>query len=305
VPGHFDTVVDTNDDVKTRVTRVSDPLSTVFGRACVVVIHSGQRSEIGRRYVFEKPALTIGRGRDNDIVLNSDAVSRKHGRLEQRELDVFVADLGSTNGTFINDEGRLFAERRLNRGDLLKIGDTIFKYLSGSDVEAQYHELLFRMAVTDGLTSLYNRQQLDIIVNEEITRVLRLHSELSLFMVDIDHFKRVNDSFGHLAGDSVLRGVASLLQKRLRPSDKLGRYGGEEFCAVLPDTSLQNAAALAEELRALVDGRTFATDNQQVRVTISIGVSTWRPGFDREQMYSGADAMLYSAKHRGRNRVCF
>lgn len=297
--------MDINDEVKTRVTRVSDPLSNASGQACLVVIHATQQTELGRRYVFDNSMLSIGRGRDNDVVLSSDAVSRRHARLEQRDSHVFATDLGSTNGTFVNDEGRLVNERRLSRGDLLKIGDTIFKYLSGSDVEAQYHEVIFRMAVTDGLTNLSNRQQLDALLNEEIGRARRLHSELSLLMIDIDHFKRVNDTYGHLAGDSVLRGVAAILQKRLRPVDKLGRYGGEEFCAILPETSLTSATKIAEELRALVEARMFAAEDKQVRVTVSIGVTSWRPALSREELYNAADALLYAAKRNGRNRVCY
>lgn len=308
VPDASDAVVDAGDEVKTRITRVSETLpnigSTVVGEACLVVIHSTQHGELGRCYVFDKSTLSIGRGRDNDIVLLSDAVSRRHSCLERRDTQVFAVDLDSTNGTFLNDN-HVRKEQRLNRGDLLKVGDTIFKYLSGSDVEAQYHELIFRMAVTDGLTNLANRQQLDSLLNEAITRARRLHSELTILMVDIDHFKRVNDGYGHLAGDSVLRGVAAVLQQRLRPSDALGRYGGEEFCAILPDTALADGVKVAEELRTLVEGRVFATDAQQVRVTISIGAATWRPGLSRDELYNAADALLYSAKHRGRNRVCY
>jgi two-component system cell cycle response regulator len=297
--------VDTDDETRTRVTRFSAPVAGASGQACLVVIHAALQSELGRRYVVDKPVLSIGRGRDNDIVLSSDAVSRRHNQIEQRGAQIFVVDLESTNGTFINDDGRLLEERCLNRGDLLKIGDTIFKYLSGSDVEAQYHEVIFRMAVTDGLTNLCNRQQLDTLLYEEIARAQRQARELSLLMIDIDYFKRVNDSYGHLAGDSVLRGVASILQKRLRPTDRLGRYGGEEFCALLPDTALQDAVTIAEELRSTIEGRLFAAEDRQVKITISIGVAGWRQGFSRNELYGAADSMLYTAKRNGRNRVCY
>ncbi|HEX2583751.1 MAG TPA: GGDEF domain-containing protein [Steroidobacteraceae bacterium] len=273
------------------------------GLACLVVLHAGLQSEIGRRYVIENSALTIGRGRDNDIVLISDAVSRRHTRLELRNNDVFVIDLQSTNGTYINEDGRINGERRLNRGDLLKVGDTIFKYLSGVDVEAQYHDMIFRMAVTDGLTSLSNRQQLDKLLTEEIQRCQRNPRPLSVLMVDIDYFKKINDEYGHLAGDSVLRGMASALSKRMRPADRLGRYGGEEFCAILPDTSLEGAAAFADGLRVLAESCVFAADEQQIKVTISIGVAEWRHDMQPLDMYRVADEKLYAAKRNGRNRV--
>lgn len=297
--------MDINDETKTRVTRINASVASVSGQACLVVIHAALQSELGRRYVLDKPVLSIGRGRDNDIVLSSDAVSRRHSKIEQRGAQVFATDLDSTNGTFINDEGRLLDERCLNRGDLLKIGDTILKYLSGTDVEGQYHEVIFRMAVTDGLTNLCNRQQFDTLLNEEIARAQRHGRELSLLMTDIDYFKRVNDSYGHLAGDSVLRGVATILQKRLRPTDRLARYGGEEFCALLPDTSLQDAIKIAEELRTTVESRLFAAEERQVKITISIGAAGWTQGMSRDELYRAADALLYTAKRGGRNRVCY
>lgn len=297
--------MDTNDEAKTRVTRVSAPVASASGQACLVVIHAALQSELGRRYVLDKPVLSVGRGRDNDIVLSSDAVSRRHNKIEQRGAQIFVIDLDSTNGTFVNDEGRLRKERCLNRGDLLKIGDTIFKYLSGADIEAQYHEVIFRMAVTDGLTNLCNRQQLDTLLHEEIARAQRQGRELSLLMTDIDYFKKVNDSYGHLAGDSVLRGVASILQKRLRPTDRLGRYGGEEFCALLPDTALRDAVTIAEELRSTIEGRLFAAEDRQVQVTISIGAASWQQGISRDELYRAADSKLYTAKRNGRNQVCY
>src|SRR5690606_33242908 len=122
--------------------------------------------------------------------------------------------------------------------------DTIFKYLAGSDIELQYHEIIFRMAVTDGLTNLANRKQLDNLLEEEIPRARRYGHDLSLLMLDIDHFKPINDPHGHLTGDAVLRAMAGVLQPRLRPGDRLGRYGGEEFCVILPETSLMNAALI-------------------------------------------------------------
>ncbi len=294
----------TDELAKTRIARTSGYITNGEpGQAYLVVLHAGLQSDIGRRYVLETSSLTIGRGRDNDVVLTSDAVSRRHTRLEVRENEVFVIDLQSTNGTYINDDGRLTSERRLIRGDLLKVGDTIFKYLSGVDVEAQYHDMIFRMAVTDGLTNLCNRQQLDKLLNEEIQRCQRNSRSLTVLLLDIDYFKKINDEFGHLAGDSVLRGLASAFTKRLRPSDKLGRYGGEEFCAILPETSLQGAMTFADGLRALAESCVFAADGKQIKVTISIGIAEWNTSMQAMDMYRAADEKLYSAKRNGRNRV--
>lgn len=297
--------VDADYDLQTRVTGLEALRVTHEVADCLVVIYAPSQADLGRRYVLERPVTSIGRGRDNDIVLLSDCVSRRHARLERRPGGLFVVDLSSTNGTYINDATKLAGEHCLSRGDQLKIGDTIFKFLSGSDVEAQYHDIIFRMTITDGLTSLANRKQLDGLLKDEILRAERHSRELSLLMFDIDHFKSINDTYGHLTGDSVLRSLALILQKRLRPQDKLGRYGGEEFCAILPETSLQSAGKIAEELRALIAAHVFVAEESQLRVTTSIGVAAHVSGMQPDDLYRGADAMLYQAKRNGRNRVCF
>jgi len=159
------------------------------------------------------------------------------------------------------------------------------------------------MAVTDGLTGLSNRKQLDAFLQEEFTRARRHHRDLSVLMIDIDHFKSINDSHGHLTGDTVLRGVAMILQKRLRPIDRLGRYGGEEFCALLPETGVASAARIAEELRAIVESHVFVADESKIRVTVSIGVSALEAHMEPVDLYRVADEHLYAAKRAGRNRV--
>jgi len=296
--------VDHDYDVQTRVTGLDELRVRRPGEACLVVIHAPVQADLGRRYVLDKPETTVGRGRDNDIVLPSDCVSRRHARLEQRGGNLFVVDLVSTNGTFINDDVHTIRERQLQRGDRLKIGDTIFKYLSGYDIELQYHEIIHRMAVTDGLTDLANRKRLDLLLEEEIPRARRHGRELSVLMLDIDHFKSINDTHGHLTGDSVLRGLAGILQRRLRPTDRLGRYGGEEFCVILPETSQQNAAKIGEELRSLVEAHAFVAEDKNIRVTISVGVGSLQESMSIADLYKAADEMLYKAKRTGRNKVC-
>jgi two-component system cell cycle response regulator len=296
--------VDSDYDIQTRVTGLDQLKLKHVGEDCLVVIHAPVQSALGRRHVLNQQVTTIGRGRDNDIVLPSDCVSRRHAQLEHRAEELYIVDLASTNGTFVNDEPKTLKEHRLRRGDQLTVGDTIFKFLSGSDVEAQYHEIVFRMAITDGLTNLSNRKQLDTLLAEEIPRAQRHGRDLSLLMFDIDHFKSVNDTYGHLTGDSVLRNLSSILQKRLRPNDKLGRYGGEEFCAILPETSLSSAVIIADELRTMVGTHPFNAEGKDIRVTVSIGVGCLRPDMTMEQLYKAADDMLYQAKRTGRNKVC-
>jgi len=126
--------VDTEYDVKTRVTALDELKFGHSGQQCLVVIHTPQQADLGRRFVIDKEVITIGRGRDNDVVLPSDCVSRRHARIEQRDGHVYLVDLASTNGTYINDEPRPVRDRQLQRGDQIKVGDTIFKHLAGSDV---------------------------------------------------------------------------------------------------------------------------------------------------------------------------
>jgi two-component system, cell cycle response regulator len=297
--------VESNDNHKTRVASLEELKSRPPGEDCLVVIHAPVQSDLGRRHVLNRPQITIGRGRDNDIVLASDCVSRNHARLEHRGAALHVIDLTSTNGTFVNDESQRVTDHQLRRGDQVAIGDTIFKFLSGSDVEAQYHEIVFRMAITDGLTNLCNRKQLDTLLGEEVPRAQRYNRELSLLMLDIDHFKSINDTYGHLTGDSVLRALAAILQKRVRPNDKLARYGGEEFCAILPETSLASAVKIGEDLRQLVAEHRFMAESQEIKVTISVGVAVLAHGMTPIDLCRRADEMLYRAKHGGRNRVCW
>lgn len=297
--------VDSDYDIKTRVTGLEALKVAQSGADCLVVIYTPNPAELGRRHVLDRAVTTIGRGRDNDIVLPSDCVSRQHARLEHRPGGLYLIDLASTNGTFVNDLLRAAGEHRLDRGDQLKVGDTIFKFLSGSDVEAQYHEIIFQMRVTDGLTNVANRKQLDALLSDEIPRARRHGRDLSLLMLDIDRFKSINDTYGHLTGDAVLRGLAAILQKRLRPNDKLGRYGGEEFCAILPETGLASAVRIAEELRELVAAHAFTADGKNIRVTVSIGAACLQPEMQMEGLYDGADQRLYQAKRTGRNRVCY
>jgi diguanylate cyclase (GGDEF)-like protein len=291
-------------DLQTRVTAVRDLKAAVSGEDCLVVIHSPAQTELGKRYLLATASVAIGRSIDNDIVLVSDSVSRRHARIERRGKDLYLADLGSTNGTLLNDAPLRACECALSNGDQLKLGDFVLKHLSGTNVEAQYHDIVFGMAVTDALTNLSNRRQLDAVLAREVARAERQATELAVLMFDIDYFKRINDTFGHQAGDMVLATLAGLLRKRLRPTDELGRYGGEEFCAILPAIPLATARAVAEELRRTVESHPFTYEGRRIDVTMSVGVGGWRTGIDMASLYRAADEMLYTAKRNGRNKVC-
>ena len=297
----------TESEEKTRVTAiVQKPVPTDGaspGGDCLVVIYTKEPTLLGKRFVLDVSPMRIGRGNDNHIVLEGDSVSRKHTHIESRGNVWWAVDDGSTNGTYVNDE-QIVREMGLANGDRIKVGPTIFKYLSGQDVEAQYHEEIYRMTIIDGLTQAHVKRYLLEALEKEIIRARRHARELAFIMFDIDHFKKINDFHGHLAGDFVLKELARIVQGRIRRDEVFARYGGEEFAIILPETNMEGAKALADGLREKVEASSFVFQNEQIKVTISIGV-TILAEHDRTStdIIKSADAKLYDAKRSGRNKV--
>jgi len=292
---------------KTRVTAiVQKPLGgdgLPKGNDCLVVIYTKEPSLLGRRFVLDSSPIRIGRGAENHIVLEGDSVSRRHAHFEERAESWWCVDDGSTNGSYVNDE-QIMREARLGNGDRIKIGPTIFKFLSGQDVEAQYHEEIYRMTIIDGLTQVHVTRYLLESLDKELMRARRHIRDLSFLMLDIDHFKKINDLHGHLAGDHVLKEVARIIQQRIRRDEVLARYGGEEFAVILPETHLEGARALADGLREKIEESRFVFQGETIQVTISIGVAMLHED-DRTSLdlIRRADEKLYAAKRAGRNRV--
>jgi len=246
--------------------------------------------------------VIIGRDFKADIQIDDDATSRLHCRLQRTDEGWRVEDLDSTNGTYV--QGIAVQRVDLRDGDLLKIGGSIFKYLAASNIEASYHEEIYRLAIYDGLTQIRNRRYFEEFTEREISRSLRHDRSLSLILFDVDHFKSVNDQHGHLSGDHVLRHLALTLRPRIRREELFARYAGDEFVVVLPESSLKSALRFAETLRGLVDATEFVFEGQELTVTISVGVATL--GSDivtPAQLVAAADAALYRAKEAGRNAV--
>ena len=297
-------------DEKTRITQVVRPVQGESGEDsaprtdCLVVIYTKEPTLMGKRFVLDDAVVRVGRGTDNHIVLDSDAVSRRHAHFEARADQWLVADDGSTNGTYCNDE-QVVRELPLRNGDRVKVGSTIFKFLSGADVEAQYHEEIYRLTIVDGLTQIYNKRYLSEALERELVRGRRHGRNLAVLMFDIDHFKRINDLHGHLAGDHVLKEVAKIVQSRIRRDEVFARYGGEEFCLLLPETQLAGAVELGERLRQGVADHTFVFQDEKIRVTISVGCALMgEQDRSASELLRRADERLYQAKNTGRNRVC-
>jgi len=294
-------------DEKTRVTQVVQRPSPEESSSndCVVVIYTKEPGLLGKRFVLDKNKIGIGRGADNVIVLEGDSVSRRHAQIERRSNRWFIVDNGSTNGTYLNEE-QIVREAPLNNSDRLKVGPTILKFLSGADAEAKYHEEIYRMTIVDGLTQIHNKRYLYEALEREVLRARRHERPLSILMFDIDFFKRVNDQYGHLAGDYVLRELARVVQGRIRRDEVFARYGGEEFVIALPETPLEGAISLAQNLRARVAEHTFVFQGERIPVTVSIGAAVLNPDDKTAtDLVQRADEKLYEAKRGGRNRVCY
>jgi two-component system cell cycle response regulator len=293
-------------DEKTRVTQVvqQTPADDSPSNDCLVVIYTAEPGLLGKRFVLDKSPTRVGRGADSQIVLEGDSVSRRHAHLERRTGAWYVVDDGSTNGTYVNEE-QIPREQLLNNGDRIKVGPSILKFLSGADAEAKYHEEIYRMTIVDGLTQIHNKRALFEALEKELMRARRYERDLSLLMFDIDFFKRINDQYGHLAGDHVLRELARVVQERIRREEVFARYGGEEFVILLPETPLQGAAALAENLRQRVANHPFVFQGERIPVTVSIGTALLGEN-DKvaADLIQRADEKLYEAKRGGRNRVC-
>ena len=258
---------------------------------------------LGRRFVLRGPTHIVGRLPELDISLDEDAVSRNHARFSLGSYGWTVEDLGSTNGSHVNDE-RINGSKQLNDGDLLRFGSAILKFMSGTNVEAAYHEEIYKMSVIDALTGAHNKRYLLEALEKEVSRSVRYSQPLSIVMFDIDHFKKVNDSHGHLAGDAVLAEMGKRIRPRIRKEDLFARYGGEEFCLVLANTSCANAIVFADEVRRIVEREPFRHQGVELSITSSFGVAELaNPKMSATDMIAKADEHLYTAKRNGRNQV--
>jgi len=287
------------DNDTTRVTSMHSISGSMGGADCVIQIYG---PHLGRKYDLYDPICTIGRDASNTIVLDSDSVSRRHAVIEACDSGRLVRDIDSTNGTYLNDIQIRSAV--LSNGDLVKVGDTIFKYLSGTNVEALYHEEIYNMTIRDGLTQIANKRFLLDHLDKEFSRAKRYSRSLSLIMFDLDRFKDINDRFGHLTGDYVLKELGSILRKRIRKEEVFARYGGEEFVIVLPETPKDGAVAFGEIVRKMVEDHGFEFEGQPIKVTVSVGVGTLEePMNSVSELIRAADEKLYEAKRDGRNLV--
>jgi len=277
--------------------------TTPAGDACLVNLHP-PGPDIGRRIPLLNAQYIVGRDSEAGFVVGRSSVSRQHARLYLADDDHWwVEDLNSTNGTFVN-ETRIKLQK-LADSDQVRFGDAIYKFLSGSNIESAYHEAIHNMAIQDGMTGIHNKRYFTEFLDREIAVCSRHGHPLTLVMFDVDHFKKVNDTHGHLAGDAVLKDLAARIRPRIRREDLFARYGGEEFACVLPSTALPGGIVFADHLRTIIAERPCQFENLNISFTISLGVTTLHreTGVDPAALIKRADENLYVAKRGGRNRV--
>ena len=268
--------------------------------ACVVVIHGpaiGSRADIG-----EQP-ITVGRSPQADLHIPHVSISRQHCEFWREGEAYRVRDLGSTNRTRLNE--RPVDQADLKDGDHIVLGEIILKFISHSSVEAGYHEEIYQLATHDALTGLFNRRQFSDLLATEAARGLRREPNTVLAIIDVDHFKRINDRFGHVEGDGVLKQLADILRGHVRAGDVLARIGGEEFSVLMSDTDIDQAIQFAERVRQAIGRATFTPGGEALTMTVSVGLAALTAERSSpSELMRAADRALYEAKETGRNRVC-
>ncbi|MBK7062295.1 MAG: GGDEF domain-containing protein [Rubrivivax sp.] len=273
-----------------------------------LILYSG--TEPGRRYDLDRGELLMGRGNDADVPVDSRDVSRRHAVLIVSPHSVELRDLGSANCTYVNDV-RVIDPLLLKDGDVVRLANVVFRFHDRRSLDALLHDRLYRLATVDPGTGVFNRRYAQESLKLELTRSRRTGDPMALICCDLDHFKSVNDSFGHAAGDLVLKDCAGLLRSQLRAGDIIGRWGGEEFVVLARETTHEQALVLAERLRVAVADHDFmlpvagaANTTVLHRQTLSMGVAVLEPGMiDEHDLIATADRRLYAAKRAGRNCV--
>ena len=269
--------------------------------ACLVIIR-GPR--LGSRVVLADRPVVLGRSVDSDFQISERSISRRHCRIYREAGRFWLEDLNSTNHTFLNDE--MIDRAPLRDGDHVRLSQTVLKFVDEGNIEAGYHSELHESTIRDALTGLYNRRHAMAVLKTEVAKARRDQDrDLTIMILDLDYFKEINDEFGHLAGDGVLKKMAGIAEDRVRASDTIARIGGEEFAVILPDTSAEDARNIGESIRQSIESEPFIVGGQQRSVTLSGGIASWSSELDdMSDLLRLADRRLYRAKSAGRNRIC-
>jgi two-component system cell cycle response regulator len=271
-------------------------------RAAYFIVINGRA--MGKMFKLASDRVVVGRHATNEIIVDDEGVSRRHALVERNALGLILVDNQSTNGVFVN--GTKISRHILQDGDRVQLGSsTILKFSFQDEVEERAHKTLYDSATRDGLTSCFNKKYFADQLKTEFAFYFRHNDPLSLALFDIDFFKKLNDGYGHQAGDFVLKQLAALVQKQLRTEDIFARYGGEEFGIIFKGTDGEKAFMVMERIRRQLEQHQFMYDGQRLPVTISIGVATLEgQNFPNPKaLVKAADDYLYKAKGAGRNRT--
>jgi len=261
-------------------------------------------TNVGQVFKLADSEWTIGRHTSSSIVLTDDGVSRRHARVFPENGQYFLEDMGSANGTFV--AGQRIERHQLKDGDVFQLGPTVlFRYAYTDASQERMLNKLYEASVRDALTGAFNREHFEERLKVEVAYARRHNTQVSLLMFDLDHFKNVNDTYGHPAGDAALITVSEKVRNALRTEDVFARYGGEEFAVVLRGIDLEGARRAGERLRVIISAQPVVHNGQAIPVTVSIGAANLRdcPDPSTTALVAIADRRLYAAKRGGRNRV--
>jgi diguanylate cyclase (GGDEF)-like protein len=266
----------------------------------------GKEIDFGKHFNFSERSIVIGRNKSNHICLEDEKVSKRHCEIniirKNEAEQVMVKDMGSTNGTFLN--GKSINQAVLEPGDKIGIGDTMLQVSYNDDIEEEYHTRLFTLAVTDSLTGLYNHRYIFNELENQCKIARRNNRIFSLVILDIDNFKQLNDTYGHLAGDDYLKRLSFVINQSLREQDICGRVGGEEFLIILPETRLEGACNMANRIRRHIEKIEVSHRGHTIKTTISAGISQFDQHIsDSRTLFEFADLALQKAKKAGKNRI--
>ena len=290
--------------------RTTDPVITVVpnsgmkDRATLTIMNG---INAGQVFALDGTDHVIGRGTEADLWVEDGGVSRRHARVSCRsDGRYFVQDLGSTNGTFIGPQRIELSEVRPN--DRVQLGpNVILRFAITDDAEEELQRRLYESSTRDPLTRLYNRKYFSERLTAEVAYSRRHKVKLAVMMIDLDDFKHTNDTYGHLAGDMVLRLVSAQMQRLIRVEDLLARYGGEEFVILARSTGKTEAVRLAERIRESISQLDIPVADRSITTTLSMGVASLpdvAPEGGPNELLALADARLYRAKADGKNRCC-
>lgn len=282
-----------------RATVIAGPDVDLRDRPPRLIVVSGVF--LGHQLEIGHEPIVIGRAAEATLSLPHPSVSRSHCRVWIEGDRFFIEDLGSTNKTYLNGQAVMRAE--LSDGDQIGVGNHALKFFRGASPEARYHQELIDLAVHDGLTGFFNRRHFRMLLDDHVERA-RSGIDLGVLIVDLDHFKQINDRYSHLAGDAVLKLAAERMRAQLPEQALVGRWGGEEFIVVMESVNQAEALAMAEQLRQTID-HSLAWDGSTIRFSGSIGVAVLEQATfnSADEWIAASDRALYRAKREGRNRI--